>query len=81
VIDNRVYPTTGEVAKMLKVPASRVRPIKELAASLPNLRHSRFSIAHKIPDFSFSEYSTRRAMFTPTAEALREFCAKSAMLL
>jgi hypothetical protein len=31
VIDNRRYPSTEEVAKILKVPAGRVRQLKELA--------------------------------------------------
>jgi hypothetical protein len=32
VIDNREYPSTEEVGRILKVPASRVRQLKDLAA-------------------------------------------------
>jgi hypothetical protein len=32
VIDNRRFPSTEEIAKLLKVPAGRVRRLKELAA-------------------------------------------------
>jgi hypothetical protein len=32
IIDNRKYPSTEEVARILKVPASRVRQLKDLAA-------------------------------------------------
>ncbi len=32
VIDNRTYPSTDEVGKILNVPASRVRQLKNLAA-------------------------------------------------
>ncbi|MDQ2776140.1 MAG: hypothetical protein M3Y57_14665 [Acidobacteriota bacterium] len=32
VIDNRTYPSTDEVGKLLNVPASRVRELKNLAA-------------------------------------------------
>ena len=33
VIDNRKYPSTEEVGKILNVPASRVRQLKDLAAT------------------------------------------------
>lgn len=32
VIDNRKYPTTEEVGRILNVPANRIRQIKDLAA-------------------------------------------------
>jgi hypothetical protein len=32
VIDNRTYPSTEEVARVLRVPADRVRQLKDLAA-------------------------------------------------
>ncbi len=32
VIDNRKYPSTEEVGRILSVPASRVRQLKDLAA-------------------------------------------------
>lgn len=34
VIDNRKYPSTEDVGRILNVPASRVRQIKELAKKL-----------------------------------------------
>ena len=34
VIDNRRYPTTEEVGKLLNVPPERIREIKEFAAKI-----------------------------------------------
>ncbi|HMF75017.1 MAG TPA: hypothetical protein VK604_05090 [Bryobacteraceae bacterium] len=34
VIDNRKYPSTEDVGKILNVPATRVQQLKELAAQL-----------------------------------------------
>ncbi len=36
VIDNRTYPSTEEVARVLRVPAQRFRQLKDLAAKQLN---------------------------------------------